>query len=51
MEAQAGFRVNMSTVDNVFVLHNLLIHVLNQGSKLYCAFIDFTKGFDYVASR
>ena len=48
IEAQAGFRVNMSTVDDVFVLHSLLTHVLNQGSKLYCAFIDFTKAFDYV---
>ena len=38
----------MSTVDDVFVLHSLLTHVLNQGSKLYCAFIDFTKAFDYV---
>ena len=48
IEAQAGFRVNMSTVDDVFVLHSLLTHVLNQRSKLYCAFIDFTKAFDYV---
>ena len=48
IEAQAGFRVNMSTVDDVFVLHSLLTHVLNQGSKLYCALIDFTKPFDYV---
>ena len=38
----------MSTVDDVFVLLSLLTHVLNQGSKLYCAFIDFTKAFDYV---
>lgn len=48
IEAQAGFRVNMSTVDDIFVLHSLLTHVLNQGNKLYCAFIDFTKAFDYV---
>ena len=48
IEAQAGFRVNMSTVDDVFVLHSLLTHVLNQGQILYCAFIDFTKAFDYV---
>ena len=38
----------MSTVDDVFVLHSLLTHVLNQGQLLYCAFIDFTKAFDYV---
>ena len=48
VEAQAGFRANMSTVDDVFVLHCLLTHVLNQGKKLYCAFVDFTKAFDYV---
>ena len=48
IEAQAGFRVNMSTIDNVFVLHSLLTHVFNQDNKLYCAFIDFTKAFDYV---
>ena len=48
IEAQAGFRVNMSTVDDVFLLHSLLTHVLNQGQLLYFAFIDFTKAFDYV---
>ena len=37
-----------STVDDVFVLHCLLTHVLNQSKKLYCAFVDFTKAFDYV---
>ena len=37
----------MSTVDNVFVLYNLISHVLNQGKQLYCVFIDFTKAFDY----
>jgi len=48
VEAQAGFRSHMSTIDNIFVLHGLLTHVLNQGKQLYCAFIDFTKAFDYV---
>lgn len=48
IEAQAGFRSEMSTVDNIFVLHGLISHILNQGKKLYCAFIDFTKAFDYV---
>ena len=33
VEAQAGFRANMSTVDDVFVLHCLLTHVLNQGKN------------------
>ena len=48
IEAQAGFRAGMSTFDNVFVLHGLISHMLNNGHKLYCAFIDFTKAFDYV---
>ena len=48
IEAQAGFRPGMSTVDNNFVLHGLITHVLNSSKKLYCAFVDFTKAFDYV---
>ena len=48
IEAQVGFRVNMSTVDDVFVLHSLLTRVLKEGKKLCCAFIDFTKAFDFV---
>ena len=38
----------MSTVDNVFILHCLNSHMLNQGKKLFCAFVDFTKAFAYV---
>ena len=48
IEAQAGFRPGMSTVDNIFVLHSLITHFINRGKKLYCCFIDFTKAFDYV---
>ena len=48
IEAQAGFRKCMSTTDNVFILHGLVSHMLNQGKKLFYAFIDFTKAFDYV---
>ena len=48
IEAQAGFRPGMGTTDNIFVLHGLITHILNQGSKLYCAFVDLTKAFDYV---
>lgn len=49
IEAQAGFRSNMSTVDNIFVLHGLITHLINEGRKLYCGFIDFTKAFDFVS--
>ncbi|KAL4240483.1 hypothetical protein ACF0H5_001275 [Mactra antiquata] len=48
IEAQAGFRTKMGTTDNIFVLHGLITHMLNEGKQLYCAFIDFTKAFDYV---
>jgi hypothetical protein len=48
IEAQAGFRKNMGTVDNIFVLHGVINHVLNTGKRLYAAFVDFTKAFDFV---
>ena len=48
IEAQAGFRSNMGTADNMFIVHGILSHMLNQGKQLFCAFIDFTKAFDYV---
>lgn len=48
IEAQAGFRQNMSTVDNVFILNSLISHSLNANKQLYCSFIDFSKAFDYV---
>ena len=38
----------MSTVDNVFVLHGIIIHLLSKGEKLFWAFVNFTKAFDYV---
>ena len=48
VEAQAGFRTGMGTTDHVFALHGLLSHFLNHNKKLYCAFVDFSKAFDYV---
>ena len=38
----------MGTVDNISTLHGLLTHVINQGKKLYCAFVYLTKAFDYM---
>ena len=38
----------MSTSGNIFVLHGIITHMLNQGKKLYCSFIDFSEAFDYV---
>ncbi|MCG8045176.1 MAG: reverse transcriptase family protein [Candidatus Thiodiazotropha taylori] len=48
VEAQAGFRKHMGTVDNIFVLSSLIKHFLNNNQFLFCAFIDFSKAFDYV---
>ena len=38
----------MGTVDNIFVLSNLIKHVLNENKKLFCVFVDFSKAFDYL---
>ena len=38
----------MSTTDNIFVLHGVITHLLNEGKRLYCGFVDFSKAFDYV---
>ena len=48
VEAQAGFRKSMGTVDNIFILNSLITRTLNNNKQLYCAFIDFTKAFDFV---
>ena len=33
IEAQAGFMQEMGTIDNIFVLHGLITHLINQGKK------------------
>ena len=43
IEAQAGFRQHMDTVDNMFVFHGLITHILNNKKTLYIAFVHFTK--------
>ena len=48
IEAQAGFRAGMGTMDNIFVLHSVIKHCLSEGKRLYATFVDFTKAFDYV---
>ena len=45
-DAQFGFRKERSTVDAIFVLQNLIQHVLNEKRRLYCAFVDLRKGRD-----
>ena len=48
IEAQAGFRKHMSTIDNSFVLNGLITHCINNNEYLYCCFMDFTKAFYYI---
>ena len=48
IEAQAGFRKHMSTIDNIFVPNGLITHCINNNEYLYCCFVDFTKAFDYI---
>ena len=47
-DAQFGFRKGFSTVDAVYTLHSLIQHFLNNGKRLYCAFVDLKKAFDSV---
>lgn len=48
IDVQMGFRHGFSTVDNMFVLRALIDTLMSQKKKLYCAFVDFRKAFDYV---
>ena len=45
---QAGFRTGYSTIDHIFTLHTLIKLYLNTGKRIYSAFIDHRKAFDYV---
>ena len=49
-ENQAGFRKKYSTTDHIFLLKNVIDLFLKQknGKKLFCAFIDYRKAFDFV---
>ena len=51
IEAQGGFRSKMGTIDSMFVLDNVInwfISNKHDTKKLYCAFLDYSKAFDYV---
>jgi hypothetical protein len=47
-EAQAGFRVNRSTIDQIFTLRQLAEKYEEFGKELYVCYIDFRKAFDSV---
>ena len=48
IEAQAGFRAGMGTADNVFVLHGLITHLINQGKSCFVHSLILKKAFDFV---
>ena len=39
IESQVGFRKNMGTVDNVFILHGKVTHLLNNNEKMFALFV------------
>ena len=48
LEAQGGFRKGRSTTDSIFILHSIINSLISQNKKLYCAFLDLRKAFDWV---
>jgi len=38
----------MGTIDNIFIMHNLIKHFLDRRKKLYAVFVDFTKAFEFL---
>ena len=45
---QAGFRRNRSTVEQIFILRNIMEQVNEWRATLYTHFIDFEKAFDSI---
>ena len=47
-QEQAGFRESYSTIDHIFVLQLIVELYQSVHKRVYCAFIDFRKAFDYI---
>ena len=47
-DSQAGFRKGWGTIDNIVIIQSIVDYSLEQGEKVYCAFIDLRKAFDYL---
>ena len=47
-DEQAGFRHGHSTTDHIFTLFAIIQLYIKNGRRLYCAFIDYRKAFDFV---
>ena len=48
-DIQAGFREDHSTINHIFTLFSMIQRQLLRNQKLYVAFIDFRKAFDFIA--
>ena len=48
-EIRAGFRKDHSTIDHIFTLFSMIQRHLLGNKKLYVAFIDFRKAFDFIS--
>ena len=47
-DEQAGFRKGFSTLDNIFILSNVINIYMNNKKRIYCTFTDYRKAFDLV---
>jgi hypothetical protein len=45
---QAGFRKDLCTTDNLYILRTLIEHSTHKRKKVYCCFVNFCKAFDTV---
>ena len=45
---QVGFRPKHSTLDHIFALQTLASYYIGEGKQLFCAFVDYSKAFDFV---
>ena len=45
---QAGFRGGYSTLDHIFTLSSIIDLYLFKKKRIYCAFVDYKKAFDFV---
>ena len=45
---QAGFRPQHSTLDHILALHILSKSYIDQKKRLFCAFVDYSKAFDFI---
>ena len=45
---QAGFKINLRTTDNIFILCAIIDKQRCLSKPLYTCFVDFTKAFDYI---